>query len=270
MEGLAEYLSWLSTNPVNISSGRKPEYPEETGVPGENPRLLAERWPTLLRWLIPHVYTCHIRCFGSWSLVVETKGKSLFKKMYSVEVDFGLLTIKKLIKFVFTEMMHKKIQELVQQERAKRCQSQSSHRKKSRQRIEDIDEAERWMTYAERSLSFQNHKHMWKAIVEGCKILKYPEPSSEHWEKFEILFYSSRFLWFEIFSEFERTASMNHLIDYIKCVISLLQRQHYWLRQQSIILTSTCQVSITNQNEQAVLVVQRVCIRMLRKKGDSR
>ena len=30
MEGLDEYLSWSSTNPVNISSGRKPEYPEKT------------------------------------------------------------------------------------------------------------------------------------------------------------------------------------------------------------------------------------------------
>ena len=44
----------------------------------------------------------------------------LFKKKYSVELDFGSLTIKKLIDFVFTEMIDEKIQELVQQERAKR------------------------------------------------------------------------------------------------------------------------------------------------------
>ena len=35
MEGLAEYLSWSSTNLVNISSGRKPEYPDFSGY-----------WPT--------------------------------------------------------------------------------------------------------------------------------------------------------------------------------------------------------------------------------
>jgi hypothetical protein len=31
------------THPVNFPCGRKPEYPEETGVPGGNPRLSAER-----------------------------------------------------------------------------------------------------------------------------------------------------------------------------------------------------------------------------------
>ena len=94
----------------------------------------------------------------------------LFKKMYSVEVDFGSLTIKKLIEFVFTEMIHEKIQELVWQRRAKRCQSQLSNRwRKFQQRIEDMDEEERWMTYAERAVSHLNHEHVWKAIVEGCK-----------------------------------------------------------------------------------------------------
>ena len=29
-ERLAEYLTWSSTNPVKISSARKPEYPEKT------------------------------------------------------------------------------------------------------------------------------------------------------------------------------------------------------------------------------------------------
>jgi hypothetical protein len=33
------------------------------------------------------------------------------------------------------------------------------------------------MNYAEQALAMPNHEVMWQAIVEACKILKYPEPS---------------------------------------------------------------------------------------------
>jgi hypothetical protein len=31
------------------------------------------------------------------------------------------------------------------------------------------------MNYAERTMAMLNHEVMWQAIVEACKILKYPE-----------------------------------------------------------------------------------------------
>ena len=52
--------------------------------------------------------------------------------------------------------------------------------------------------------------------VGVCKILKYPEPSVSHREYFESLFDMSCFVWFQIYSESERT--IHNLLDYVVCV----------------------------------------------------
>jgi hypothetical protein len=89
------------------------------------------------------------------------------------------------------------------------------------QRVEGLDEEERWMNYAEQALAMLNHEVMWQAIVEACKILKYPEPSETQRDYFETLFDMSCFVWHQIYSEFERTVPLNNLVDYISCVCNL-------------------------------------------------
>ena len=47
---------------------------------------------------------------------------SLFKQMYEGEIDFNALTVEKLIDFVFTEMVYRKVQELEEAAQAKQDQ----------------------------------------------------------------------------------------------------------------------------------------------------
>ena len=87
--------------------------------------------------------------------------------------------------------------------------------------FEILDDEERWITYAERVLSMLDHDVIWQGIVEACKILKYPEPSTMHREYFERLFYLSCFVWYQLYSELERTVGVNNLLDYVLCVCKL-------------------------------------------------
>ena len=109
--------------------------------------------------------------------------------MYECEIDFDALTVEKLIDFVFTEMVYRKIQQL--EEEAAQAKQDEVYGKlwpRFRKRIEALDDEERWIYYAERALDLLDHDVMWKGVVEACKILKYPEPSEIHRGYFEALF----------------------------------------------------------------------------------
>ena len=143
---------------------------------------------------------------------------SLFKQMYEGEIDFNALTVEKLIDFVFTEMVYRKVQELEEAAQAKQDQVDGSLWTGFRKRIEALDDEERWIYYAERALELLDHGVMWKVVVEACKILKYPEPLEIHRDYFEALFDMTCFACFQRYSEFERTTFMNNLIDYVLSV----------------------------------------------------
>ena len=145
----------------------------------------------------------------------------LFKQMYVDEVDFDSLTIEKLVELVFTGMVFRKIEQLEQEKIVKHDQIDGNPWKGFRKCFEILDDEERWMTYAEKALSMLDHDVMWQGIVEACKILKYPGPSTMHREYFERLFDLSCFVWYQLYSELERTAFINNLIDYVLCVCKL-------------------------------------------------
>ena len=106
--------------------------------------------------------------------------------MYECEIDFDALTVEKLIDFVFTEMVYRKVQQL-EEEAAQAKQDEDYGRPwtRFRKRIEALDDEKRWIYYAERALDLLDHDVMWKGVVEACKILKYPEPSAIHRDHFE-------------------------------------------------------------------------------------
>ena len=139
--------------------------------------------------------------------------------MYVVNgMDFEALTVEKLIDLVFT---YRKIQQSEEASQAKQDQVDGSLWTRFRKRIEVLDDDERWINYAERALSLLNHDLMWEGIVEACKVLKYPEASEIHRDYFEALFDMTCFVWFWLYSETERTLSINNLIDHIICVCKL-------------------------------------------------
>ena len=141
--------------------------------------------------------------------------------MYVDEVDFDSLTIEKLVELVFTEMVFRKIEQLEKEKIVKRDQIDGNPWTGFRKCFEILDDEERWITYAERALSMLDHDVMWQGIVEACKILKYPEPSTMHREYFERLFDLSCFVWYQLYSELERTVGVNNLLDYVLCVCEL-------------------------------------------------
>ena len=146
---------------------------------------------------------------------------TLFKQIYVDEIDFDALTVEKLIDLVFTEMVYRKIQQLEEETLAKPDQTDGNQWTRFRECFKMLHNEERWISYAERALELLNHDVMWRAVVEACKILKYPEPSAIHRDYFEALFDMSCFVWFQIYSESERTAFINNLIDYVLCVCKL-------------------------------------------------
>ena len=83
------------------------------------------------------------------------------------------------------------------------------------------DEDERWLNYADRAIETIDADDIWQGIVEGCKILKYPEPSAGYRCYFDSLFNFGWFMWSKMYLETERTASINHLIDHLTCVCKL-------------------------------------------------
>ena len=145
----------------------------------------------------------------------------LFRQMYVDEIDYELFTPEKLIDFVFTEMVYRQIQKLEEETRINQDEIDGNQWSRFGQQVEVLDEEERWVNYAERALAMLNHEVMWKAIVEACKILKYPEPSETQRNYFETLFDMSCFLWHQMYSESERTVPLSNLIDYISYVCKL-------------------------------------------------
>ena len=135
----------------------------------------------------------------------------MFKQMYAVnEIDFENLTVD-----------YRKIQQLEEAAQTKHDQVDGNQWTRFRKYVEVLDGEERWINYAERALPLLNHELMWQGIVEAYKILKYPEPSETHRDYFEELFDMSCFVWFQLYSETERTLSINKLIDHIIWVCKL-------------------------------------------------
>ena len=62
---------------------------------------------------------------------------------------------------------------------------------------------------------------MWQGMVKARKILKYPESTAMHGDYFETMFDMSCFIWFQLYSESQRTECINNLIDYIIRVCKL-------------------------------------------------
>ena len=153
----------------------------------------------------------------------------LFRQIYVDELDFEALTVEKVIDLVFTEMVYRKIQQLEKETQAKQqleketqAKQDLTDRSRWRKSVQVLDDEERWIRHTERGLALLNHDVIWQGVVEACKILKFPEPSSAtRREYFEALFDVSCFVWFQIYSDFERTAFINNLIDYVFCVCKL-------------------------------------------------
>ena len=146
----------------------------------------------------------------------------LFKQMYESEIDFDALTVEKLIDFVFTEMVYRKIQQLKEEAaQPKQDEVEGSLWTRFRKRIDTLDDEERWIYYAERAVELLDHGKVLLKIGLACKILKYPESSGIHRDYFEALFDMTCFAWFQRYSEFKRTTFVNNLIDYVLCVCKL-------------------------------------------------
>ena len=90
----------------------------------------------------------------------------LFRQMYVDEIDFEALTIEKLTVLVFTEMVHRKIQQLEKETLAKQDQTDGNQWSTFRKCPEVPDDEERWIAYAERALSLLNHELIWQAMFE--------------------------------------------------------------------------------------------------------
>ena len=83
------------------------------------------------------------------------------------------------------------------------------------------DEDERWLKYADQAISIIKREDIWRGIVKACKIWKYSESWTTYGNYFDSLFYMAWFIWSKMYSETERTLSVNNLIDYLMCVCKL-------------------------------------------------
>jgi hypothetical protein len=120
--------------------------------------------------------------------------------MYVGEIDYELFTPEKLIDFVFTEIVYRQIQKQ-EETRINHDDIDGNQRSRFGQQVEVLDGEERWVNYAERALAMLNHEVVQKAIVEACKILKYPEPSKTQRNDFETLSDMSCFVWHQTSSK---------------------------------------------------------------------
>ena len=137
------------------------------------------------------------------------------------EIDIEVMTVEKLIELVFTEMVYRKMQQLEEATLCKQDETDRNQWTRFRKCIEVLDDEERWIRYAERALELLNHDVIWQGIVEACKIIKYPELSEIRRDYFEALFDMPCFVWLQMYSETEKTSSINNLIDYVICVCKL-------------------------------------------------
>ena len=139
--------------------------------------------------------------------------------MYVDEIDQESLTLEWLINLIFTEFVHRQIQQLEKQGTCEKTNSDlwTNFRECCRASNED----ERWLNYADKAISMIDRGDMWQGILEACKVLKYPKPSIACRHYFETLFNLAWFMWPEMYSETERTVSINNSIGYVMCICQL-------------------------------------------------
>ena len=147
----------------------------------------------------------------------------LFKQMYVDEVDFQeTLSYDQLIGLVFTEFVHRQMQQLEELETAcVKTEVVYSSWTAMREHCEITDEDDRWLTYADKAISMVDRDDIWRGILEAFKILKYPIPSSDCKCYFLTLFNLSWLAWSRMYCETERTTDINNLMDYVICVCKL-------------------------------------------------
>jgi hypothetical protein len=140
----------------------------------------------------------------------------LIEQLYVDEIDFEEITSVKLIDLVFTEFVHRQICEL---EELRRCSNEADPL--STNDCETINDGDLWLMHTDEAISMIDCEDVWHGIIEACKILKYPEPSSEHRSYLESLYGVPWFTLKTIYFEFERTHSFIYLMDYTSCVCKL-------------------------------------------------
>ena len=147
----------------------------------------------------------------------------LFKQIYVDEVDFReTLAYDQLIGLVFTEFVHRQMQQLEELETAcVKTEIAHSPWTNMREICGITDEDDRCVTYADKAISMIDRDDIWRGVLEAFKVLKYPNPSSEGKRYFLTLFNLSWIAWSRIYSETEGTMSINNLIDYVICVCKL-------------------------------------------------
>ena len=149
----------------------------------------------------------------------------LFKQMYVKDIDFEAMTIEKLIDLVFAEMVYRKIQQLEEATLSKKDETDGNQWIKFRKLFEVLDGEERWIRYSEHALELLNHGDvMWQGIIEGCKILKYPELSKIHREA---LFDMSCFVWFQMFSKLKEHCLLTILLTILFVCVNQNTTQLY-------------------------------------------
>ena len=82
-----------------------------------------------------------------------------------------------------------------------------------REYCEITDEGKRWLIYADQAISMIDTEDIWRGTVEACKVLKYHEHSDGYRRYFDALFNLSWIMWSKMYSETERTMSINNLMD---------------------------------------------------------
>ena len=69
--------------------------------------------------------------------------------------------------------------------------------------------------------SILNREVIWQGDKKACNALQYPEQSSRHRQYFDSLFDLSCFVWFLIYSDNERTVSIENRLDYVISICKL-------------------------------------------------
>lgn len=144
-----------------------------------------------------------------------------FREIYCDEVDFERMTHEKVIDLVFTEFVHRKIQELEKQETGVKVETDRGFWTELRNHCEISDEDERWFIYADKALAEIDCEDIWQGILYCCKIVKLSPPSETFRRYFDTLFNLSWFIWSKMYSDNERTFIIINLLDYIICVHKL-------------------------------------------------
>jgi hypothetical protein len=152
--------------------------------------------------------------FGFWETSWLSHGH-LFKQMYADEVAFEVLSETDLIDLVFTELLSREI-ELLKIFYKCTCEEESEPTC-----LEEMSKDDRWVTFTEQVINSLDHRYVWQAILEAFKVLKYPNPTSEHKTYFEQLYGVSCSGQCEIHSKLNITPSVSYLMDYITCVCKL-------------------------------------------------